>query len=75
MFDILDSGYIRSKIWFSNIKEEFKSDERGVSGIVATVILVLCAVLLAVFFWDKISGLVQKLWNQTDTAATFNGIE
>lgn len=72
MLNALDYGYVRTKIWLSNLKEDFLSDERGVSGIVATVILVLLAVLLAGIFWDNIKALVvDNLWNKVTTNATF----
>lgn len=72
MLERLDYGYIRIKNWLSDFIEEFTSDERGVSGIVATVILVLLAVLLAGIFWDKIKTFVtDTLWKQVTDNATF----
>lgn len=67
MLNYLDRGYIRGKIWFANLKEDLKSDERGVSGIVATVILVLLAVLLAAMFWGKIKSYFTDLWTQVES--------
>ena len=64
MLNYLDRGYIRGKIWFANLKENLISDERGVSGIVATVILVLLAVLLAAIFWNKLQSYFTTLWSQ-----------
>lgn len=73
MFKALDRGYIRTKIWLSNLREDFTSDERGVSGIVATVVLVLLALLLAGLFWGKIKTFVDKtLWDQVEKNATFS---
>ena len=73
MLERLDYGYIRIKNWLSVFVEEFMSDERGVSGIVATVILVLLAVLLAGIFWDKISTWVRDdLWKQVTENAKFS---
>lgn len=72
MLKALDYGYIRTKIWLTNLKNDFTSDERGVSGIVATVILVLLAVLLAAIFWGNVKDLVSDLWeNQVKTNAVF----
>lgn len=68
MIDALDYGILRTKIWFSNLKNEFKSDERGVSGIVATVVLVLLAVALAVIFWGNIQDVVKGLFDRVKTA-------
>lgn len=73
MLKALDYGYIRTKIWLSNLKDDFTSDERGVSGIVATVILVLLAVLLAAIFWEKVRDFVKEtLWNQVTSNAVFD---
>lgn len=73
--NIFDRGYIRAKIWVSNLKDDFKKDERGVSGIVAAVILVLLAVLLAVFFWNNISTFVSDMWDKIDTKADFKDVQ
>lgn len=62
--NIFDRGFIRAKIWASNLKNDFKKDERGVSGVVAAVILVLLAVLLAAIFWDKLKIFFNSLWGQ-----------
>lgn len=69
MLKALDHGYIRAKIWLSNLKDDFTSDERGVSGIVATVILVLLAVLLAAIFWKNVQDLVTSLWTKVTNKA------
>ena len=76
MLERLDYGYIRIKNWLSDFAEEFMSDERGVSGIVATVILVLLAVLLAGIFWDNIQTFVGGLWTDITTNGQFkkNGV-
>lgn len=72
MLERLDYGYIRIKTWLSDFIEEITSDERGVSGIVATVILVLLAVLLAGIFWKRIQEFVQGLWTNVTTNGSFN---
>lgn len=72
MLERLDYGYIRIKNWLSAFAEELMSDERGVSGIVATVILVLLAVLLAGIFWDKIKLFVDGLWGQITGNTNFS---
>ncbi len=62
--NIFDRGFIRAKIWASNLKNDFKKDERGVSGVVAAVILVLLAVLLAAIFWKNLKEYFTTLWGQ-----------
>lgn len=68
--NVLDKCYIRSKNWIWKEKNSFLSDERGVSGIVASIILVVVAVALAVIFWDKIKGVSDTLWKKVDTNVT-----
>lgn len=68
--NVLDKCYIRSKNWIWKEKNSFLSDERGVSGIVASIILVVVAVALAVIFWDKIKGVSNTLWQKVDTNVT-----
>lgn len=46
--------YIKMKSQMYSFKNELEQDERGVSAIVATVILVLVVILLAVAFWGAI---------------------
>ena len=42
--------------------KSLKDDERGVSGIVVTVILILIGVLLAALLWGVLSGWLQTMW-------------
>lgn len=69
MLSYLDHAIIRSKMWFENLKDEFLADERGVSGIVAAIILLLIAVVLAAVFWEKINTMVQGWWNTIDSSS------
>lgn len=48
--------YVKMKSKMYSFKDELEQDERGVAAIVATVILVLVVILLAVAFWDAIKG-------------------
>ena len=68
MLNVFDRGFIRTKIWFSNLKEDLTSDERGVSGFVASVLLVLIAILLAVVFWKQIKIFVEGLFTKVSNA-------
>lgn len=74
--NVLDKCYIRSKNWIWKEKNSFLSDERGVSGIVASIILVVVAVALAVIFWDKIKEQSDTLWKKvTDNVNKVNDIK
>ena len=52
-------------------KKDFESDERGVSSIVATVLLIVIVVALAAILWGFLSGWFQDLFDGiTDKAGT-----
>lgn len=70
MLDKLGSAYLRSKIWLKCKVEDFKEEEKGVSGIVATVILVLVAVLLAITFKSQVGEFVKGLWESITNKKT-----
>ncbi len=51
-------------------KDEFESDQRGVSSIVATVLLIVIVVALAALLWGFLSGWFADLFEGiTDSAA------
>jgi len=51
---LLLTGFIR----------DFKKDERGLSGVVVAILLILVAVLAIVLIWGFLSGWLQDLWDQ-----------
>ena len=42
----------------------FKDDDRGLSGVVVAILLILVAVLAIVLIWGFLSGWLQELWEQ-----------
>lgn len=64
--NVLDKCYIGTKNWIWKEKKMFFSDERGVSGIVASIVLVVVAVALAIIFWDKIKDVSNTLWDKVN---------
>lgn len=48
---------------FKNFMHNFKEDERGLSGVVVAVLLILVAVLAVVLIWGLLSGWIQKMWD------------
>lgn len=64
MLHAIDSLYIMARIRMKNFVQTIREDETGVSGIVATVLLVLVTVLLAAMFWDKISQWFDDTWDK-----------
>jgi len=42
----------------------FKNDERGLSGVVVAILLILVAVLAIVLIWGFLGGWLAELWDQ-----------
>jgi len=42
----------------------FKRDERGLSGVVVAILLILVAVLAIVMIWGWLGGWLGELWNK-----------
>lgn len=64
MFKAIDKAVIAAANRISRKAEAFGKDERGVSNIVATVILILIVVTLAAIFWKNLSSWFNTLWSQ-----------
>ena len=48
----------------ANLIRTLKNDERGLSGVVVAILLILVAVLAIVLIWGFLSGWLQELWEQ-----------
>lgn len=59
------TAYLAAK----NFMQEFKKDERGLSGVVVAVLLILVAVLAIVLIWGFLSGWLEELWDQITSEA------
>jgi len=55
------------KMW-KRIKDFFR-DERGLSGVVVAILLILVAVLAVVLIWGFLSGWLADLWAQITGSA------
>lgn len=60
--NLLNRLYVGTMLRINNFVEEFKNDEKGVSSIVATVLLILIVVLLAAIFWESIQTWFSDTW-------------
>lgn len=63
--------YIKTCNALDNAKEtlnkdirEFKDDERGISGIVVAILLILIAVALIAIFWENLSEWFDGIWGK-----------
>jgi flagellin-like protein len=48
----------------SSFFRDFKRDERGLSGVVVAILLILIAVLAVVLIWGFLSGWLAELWDR-----------
>lgn len=48
----------------SGFVQDLKEDERGLSGVVVAVLLILVAVLAVVAIWGFLSGWLQDMWTR-----------
>jgi len=46
-----------------------KNDERGLSGVVVAILLILVAVMAIVLIWGLLGGWLQELWERITGAA------
>lgn len=56
-------------IALSGFFRDFKRDERGLSGVVVAILLILIAVLAVALIWGFLSGWLQELWERITGAA------
>lgn len=57
------TGYARG------LAEDLKNDERGLSGVVVAVLLILVAVLAVVMLWGFLSGWLSDMWDNITSQA------
>ena len=72
MFEITN---LPMKCYFSlkGFLKELKDDQRGLSGVVVAILLILVAVLAVVLIWGFLSGWLSEVWdNITGQAATIS---
>ena len=53
---------LKAYIAISGFVRSFRKDERGLSGVVVAVLLILVAVLAIVLIWGALSGWLGELW-------------
>ena len=50
--------------------QDLKKDDRGLSGVVVAIMLILIAVLAVVMIWGFLSGWLEELWERITGAAS-----
>ena len=58
------AAYVKTSAFFRGLK----SDERGLSGVVVAVLLILIAVLAIVALWGSLSQWLSQLWGDITSA-------
>jgi|GEM_PF-2934131 len=63
---------------FNNVRHELATDERGLSGVVVAVLLIVIAVLAILVLWAAMSGLLEEWWKKivgrgTEITTDFEG--
>ncbi len=64
MRHLINGKLIAAQLKVKRFAQEFKEDNRGVSGIVVAVVLVLIAVLFAALFWSKLQEWFNVIWEK-----------
>lgn len=70
MLDRLNQLSISAYLNAARFIHELKEDERGLSGIVVAVLLILVAVLAVTMIWGLLSGWLQDLWDNITSNAS-----
>lgn len=61
--------YLSVTGFVKNLGEDLKNDERGLSGVVVAVLLILVAVLAVTMIWGFLSGWLNELWDSITSKA------
>ena len=56
-------------IAFTEFARSFRKDERGLSGVVVAILLILVAVFAVVLIWGFLSGWLDVLWTRITSGA------
>ena len=65
------AAYVRASLFV----QELKSDERGLSGVVVAVLLILIAVLAIVALWGGLSQWLSDMWGRITGSEGTGGIQ
>ena len=55
---------VAAYIAIAGLARRLRKDERGLSGVVVAILLILVAVLAIVLIWGFLSGWLRELWDQ-----------
>ena len=66
MKDVLTKLWISTQFKWNNFREDFKSEEKGAVEIITIVLIVVVVIALAVVFRERIGGLINKVFDNTE---------
>jgi len=61
---------LKAYLAFTGFVRDFRNDERGLSGVVVAVLLILVAVLAVLLVWGMLSGWLRTFWENITGEAT-----
>lgn len=64
MVDMMRDFQIRAYLAITGFFQDMKKDERGLSGVVVAVLLILVAVLAVLLIWGGMAEWLDGLWKQ-----------
>lgn len=64
MLQKMDALLLSVRLAGTRFPRSLKKDERGLSGVVVAVLLILVAVLAVVALWDFLEGWIQDMWDR-----------
>ena len=71
MLKKMDALLLRARLTTAGFVKELKKDERGLSGVVVAVLLILVAVLAVVMIWGFLSGWLSEMWDTITQKSKF----
>ena len=64
MFSAIERMYLGILNWMHQLVTGFQEDEAGISAFVATILLILIVIILAVAFQEKITDWFDMIWGR-----------
>lgn len=62
MLNKISENLLKMQIKAAEILQSLKNDERGLSGVVVAILLILIAVLAIVLIWGFLGNWLEELW-------------
>jgi Flp pilus assembly pilin Flp len=69
MLDKMRMFPIMAYLALKGFASDLKKDERGLSGVVVAVLLILVAVLAVLLIWQLLGGAIQEWWERIMTTS------